>query len=261
MIYLKNYVLVNGLLWLGGIVSYMTYMSAPFPLTLVGLTYAKQWILVTLIATSTRHIPYSRGSAEMRDSTHDMFYLAKISLFDSLVLALLLHQTVERGLMDEIVWFIPKSFVYEILFDFFHYWNHRFIHSSSILYTFIHAQHHAQIYIDPYKAMYQSFADLALTNCLPLYLASVCIPVSPFFLFVFFWYKAFIEISGHIGKPIRATCFPQCMVLPRMLGIALYAQDHEYHHVRPTTNFAKRFALWDIVFQTYVAGRAYVEER
>jgi sterol desaturase/sphingolipid hydroxylase (fatty acid hydroxylase superfamily) len=187
----------------------------------------------------------------MRDNTRDYFYLTKISLFDSLSLLLLLRQSVAVDPLDEIIWFIPTSFLYEVIFDFFHYWIHRIIHSSPNLYLKIHAEHHAQIYIDPSKAFYQSLADLVFTNLLPLSIATYCVPVSPLFLFVFFWYKTFIEISGHIGKPIRATCFPQCMALPRLLGIALHAQDHEYHHIRPTTNFAKRFALWDILFQTY----------
>ena len=249
MIYLKNYVLVNGFLWLGGTLTYTAYNLTQFPQLLLCATFIKNVVIARFIMASRSDLSYTRGGE--RDSSHDYLYLTKVSIFDSFSLMLLLPQTVDSALLYDIFTFIPKSFVYEILFDFCHYWMHRFIHGSPRLYGMIHATHHAQIYIDPYKAFYQSFPDLLLTNLVPLFIATYCVPVSPHFLFVFFWYKTFIEVAGHIGKPIRATSFPQCILLPRLLGIALHAEDHEYHHLRPNKNFAKRFALWDRVFQTY----------
>ena len=64
-------------------------------------------------------------------------------------------------------------------------------------------------------------------------------------------YKAYVEAAGHAGCESRATSFPQCVWLPRWLGIALRTADHDAHHGAAAVNFAKRFTLWDRVFGTY----------
>ena len=64
-------------------------------------------------------------------------------------------------------------------------------------------------------------------------------------------YKAYVEAAGHAGCESRATSFPQCVWLPRYLGIALRTADHDAHHGAAAVNFAKRFTLWDRVFGTY----------
>ena len=58
-------------------------------------------------------------------------------------------------------------------------------------------------------------------------------------------------VAGHCGCHSDATSFPQCVWLPRLLGIALTTRDHDAHHTRPKAcNFAKRFTLWDRAFGT-----------
>lgn len=64
-------------------------------------------------------------------------------------------------------------------------------------------------------------------------------------------YKIFIEISGHSGKKIKATSFPQFMWLPKIFDIELRTEDHDLHHTLNNCNYSKRFKLWDKIFSTY----------
>lgn len=250
-IYFRNYAAINGFLWIGGTLSYIFYTTVPKLWILFVMTYMKNTLIAEFLKSTKPEIPHTRHGS--RSIAEDAFYLAKISIFDTASLWLLTNCfAAANSVSQEIILFIPKSFLYEIIFDFFHYWAHRTTHAIPVIYRAFHAEHHAQILLDPYKAYYQSYPDLIITNFLPLVAATKLIPVSPFFLFVFFWYKTFTEASGHIGKSLKATCFPQCMWLPRFLGIALHADDHELHHTHPRRNFGKRFALWDRVFGTWM---------
>ena len=64
-------------------------------------------------------------------------------------------------------------------------------------------------------------------------------------------YKAYVEAAGHAGRASRATSFPQCVWLPRLLGVELRTADHDAHHLDGRRNFAKRFSLWDRAFGTF----------
>ena len=67
-------------------------------------------------------------------------------------------------------------------------------------------------------------------------------------------YKNFVEISGHCGKQLHPTSsFSQCMWVPKMMNIELYAEDHDLHHSLHNCNYAKRFSLWDKLFWTYTS--------
>ena len=246
---------MNGMLWMGGVLSYAIYTTFPNVWILFAMTYLKNTGLAEFLKAAKPEVPYTRLGN--RSTAEDAFYLAKVSAFDTASLWFLTHLSSPEStpIVQEILLFIPKSFAYEIIFDFFHYWAHRATHAIPALYRVMHAEHHAQTLLDPYKAYYQSIPDLVATNFLPLVAATTLIPVSPRFLFVFFWYKTFTEASGHIGKSFRATCFPQCMWLPRALGIALHAEEHELHHTHPHRNFSKRFVLWDRVFRTWAPPR------
>jgi sterol desaturase/sphingolipid hydroxylase (fatty acid hydroxylase superfamily) len=75
---------------------------------------------------------------------------------------------------DSILWkytdlfyFIPNSFLFELIFDFFHYWTHRGIHEIPFLYKHIHKTHHTYSYPNVFIAYYQHPFDLILTNLLP----------------------------------------------------------------------------------------------
>lgn len=150
--------------------------------------------------------------------------------------------------------FVPLSFAFEIAFDFFHYWTHRSLHWSGLPW---HKTHHTHVHLAPAIAFYQDWTDLLLTNVLPFFIAEQMIrvvwgPLSAMELALLLTYKIFLEIAGHTGRKTAPTSsFPQCVWLPRALGIELYAEDHALHHMKPGWNFAKRFTLWDKVFGTY----------
>ena len=69
-------------------------------------------------------------------------------------------------------------------------------------------------------------------------------------------YKQYTELAGHSGKLLSpASSFPQCIWLPRLLNIELYAESHDMHHKVSNCNYAKRFSLWDNIFGTYVTPK------
>lgn len=86
---------------------------------------------------------------------------------------------------------------------------------------------------------------------IPLIFSTSLLPTTNYFIFVFFWYKTFLEISGHLGKENKGLSFPQFVWIPKYFGISLQSKNHNYHHIKPMKNFGKRFAIWDKVFGTF----------
>jgi len=149
--------------------------------------------------------------------------------------------------------FIPRSFIFELIFDFFHYWTHRFGHSHPLIYKYIHKGHHNSPYINAYDTFHHTIPDILLTNALPILLTMYLFPVSRFTLTLLFWFKTIVEVSGHTSKD--TTCsFIQFIYLPKFLNIDMYTRDHGLHHYNPRVNFSKRFSVWDKVFGTFKSG-------
>jgi Delta7-sterol 5-desaturase len=149
------------------------------------------------------------------------------------------------------IMFIPISFAYELIFDFFHYWLHRLEHNS-LIYKHTHKLHHAYQYtLVQFTHCHHPF-DLIISNVIPHLIAFNLIPrVSKFTYSALLIYKLFVEISGHTGKQLNTSSFPQCIWLPKFFGIELMTKDHDNHHIHSICNYAKRFSLWDKVFGTY----------
>lgn len=155
--------------------------------------------------------------------------------------------------------FIAVSFVLEVIFDFFHYWSHRFLHEKPALYRSLHSNHHHNSNPTVYHTFNDSVFGTVLTNTVPHLLALLIFmiifrrPVCHFEHSLLLVYKTFVEVSGHSGKDLgKASSFPQFKWLPVMLGIELYTCDHHSHHRNSKKNFSKRFVLWDKVFGTYL---------
>jgi sterol desaturase/sphingolipid hydroxylase (fatty acid hydroxylase superfamily) len=149
--------------------------------------------------------------------------------------------------------FIPMSFAFNIIFDFFFYWAHRILHRAHLPW---HKQHHHHIHLKPAITFYQDPVDILLTISIPFvtttYIIESVYPLSSFEIALLVTYKIFVELSGHSGhisKP--ASSFPQCFWLPKILNIELYSEDHNLHHTKPDCNFSKQFSLWDKVFGTF----------
>jgi sterol desaturase/sphingolipid hydroxylase (fatty acid hydroxylase superfamily) len=151
----------------------------------------------------------------------------------------------------EIAFFIPTSFLFEIIFDFFHYFAHRLLHHSMI-YKYVHKMHHKFKHPSVITTFYQDPADLIITNSIPTMLALSFISHTNFQYHLITIYKTFVEISGHSGKHSYPTCsFTQCIWIPKSIGIELYTENHDLHHSENNCNYGKRFSLWDKIFGTY----------
>ncbi|KAJ8604962.1 hypothetical protein CTAYLR_006890 [Chrysophaeum taylorii] len=155
--------------------------------------------------------------------------------------------------------FLYVSFGFEVIFDLFHYWTHRACHSHPWLvkYHAVHHRHHAGL--EPASTYDQAALDVFVCNALPAMAALGVIvravgPLSRRDWSLLWTYKSYVEVAGHAGVHSRATSFPQCVWLPRVLGIALRTVDHDLHHSSRgrSGNYAKRFTLWDKLFGTYL---------
>lgn len=156
--------------------------------------------------------------------------------------------------IENAIYFVPFTFYYEVVFDFFHYWSHRFIHTNKYLYKKIHKHHHAYNHPIPIITFYQEPLDLIITNSIPtVFTLALCSKMSLFEFNLIQMYKSYIEIGGHCGREVFPTSsFVQFIWLPRYFGIELYSEDHDFHHSHNNCNYSKRFSLWDKVFGTYV---------
>ena len=153
----------------------------------------------------------------------------------------------------DLILFIPLSFIFEIIFDFFHYWSHRVLHNK-LLFKYFHKKHHKFIHPKTITTYYQDPIDLLLTNNIPTILGSIVLINRSIFLYhLVSVYKSFVEIGGHGGKKCSpSSSFTQFIWLPKKLNIELYTEDHDYHHQNGKCNYSKRFSLWDKLFGTYI---------
>lgn len=152
--------------------------------------------------------------------------------------------------------FIGKSFLFELTFDFLHYWTHRIFHSNKYIYIYIHKKHHKYPHPTPFTTFYMSIPDILLGYSLPLIISSYLLKSLTTFTYFDFTlictYLTYQEIGGHIGKKMYPTSsFPQFIWFPKLFGIELYTEEHDLHHQKLHCNFSKRFSLWDKAFNTY----------
>jgi len=183
-------------------------------------------------------------------------YLLSSTIIESITNLLLEHYFFYDN-SNDILYFIPISFGFELLFDFFHYWSHIILHSNKYLYQLIHKHHHKFSHPIPLITFYQHPLDLIISNSIPSFLSFFIINklfrinISELLFKLIMTYKSFIEISGHCGKETKTSSFPQCIWLPRYLNIELYAKNHDLHHTSNNCNYSKRFSIWDKCFGTY----------
>jgi sterol desaturase/sphingolipid hydroxylase (fatty acid hydroxylase superfamily) len=154
--------------------------------------------------------------------------------------------------------FIAKSFIFELIFDLFHYCAHRIFHAYPFLYRNIHKKHHEIVHPSAGTTFHMSIVDLLLGYSLPLLLCTQILNMSNYMSFsclefnLMTVYLTYQEVGGHMGKYMSPTSsFPQCIWLPKLLGIELYTEDHDLHHTKVKYNFSKRFKIWDRIFNTY----------
>jgi sterol desaturase/sphingolipid hydroxylase (fatty acid hydroxylase superfamily) len=232
------------------------YKLVPYQIILL----LKNYTIMKIIEYGTKHKPDINENNKPEETYSGEFH---VNVFNSTcieTLTLLFVQyyyfttPIHFNIINDLLLFIPISFMFEVIFDFFHYVNHRVIHSHPILYKYIHKKHHKFSHPTPIITFYQEQLDLVLTNSIPTILTLCIIPKITYFQYILILlYKTFIEISGHCGKKLYPTSsFIQFMWLPKLLCIELYTEDHDNHHSKNNCNYSKRFSLWDKTFDTYI---------
>jgi len=233
--------------------AFLESVNYNFTLTIVSV-YFKDFLIVEALnglVSQRRYIFYNDIPRLQEFDTQDFvstYGVEALSFVGALAMA---PPTTSPAL--EYLLFIPNSFVFELLFDFFHYWTHRFGHSHPLIYKHIHKLHHSDPLVNAYNTFHHTFADIVLTNAVPILLTSYLFPLPRFTLTLLFWFKTIVEVSGHTGKDTTSS-FLQFIYLPRLFGIELYSRDHGLHHYNPNFNFSKRFSIWDKVFGTFKPG-------
>ena len=174
---------------------------------------------------------------------------------------------------DDISWvmqhlnFAWKSFLFEIVFDFGHYWIHRACHMNKFLYKWVHSDHHDHETPGVLTTFKQSPLEYAIANGLPQVLAFgvTGFKWTHFELQLLFAYKSLVEIGGHeprmyVEGAKMPIWFPQFPFLPDFY-LRLSADDHQIHHSKYQVNFSKRFRIWDVVFGTYSSREGMAKTR
>ncbi|KAJ0397976.1 hypothetical protein P43SY_003884 [Pythium insidiosum] len=116
--------------------------------------------------------------------------------------------------ISEYLVFVPKSLIFEIIFDFFHFAAHWTCHQISWLYQHVHKRHHWHLHPCALSTYEQDGFDLILTNVLPFIAASRLSPaLSPLALHLMFAYKTYVEVAGHSGLEIKGFSFPQLPIV------------------------------------------------
>jgi sterol desaturase/sphingolipid hydroxylase (fatty acid hydroxylase superfamily) len=248
----KWFIIINGFIISAGSLQYLVFMYYGYSLINIFIsTIIKLLIIINILNTMTHDKNYVTPGKRTR-SFH-MIDFINTSLVETLSFAIVIYyySTTNFTIIHDLILFIPRSFAFELILDFCHYWTHRILHTYPTLYTIIHKKHHEDHLINVNTSYNHTVADYLITNTMPLIISAYFVPSTVYFYNLVFWYKSFVEFSGHTGKPNSAGSFPQFIWIPKMLGIQLYSNDHNTHHTNPQYNFSKRFSIWDKLFGTF----------
>ena len=251
---LQNFFILNSSLLLLGYVQYNILSIYNNILVIFCIFIGRNYILLNGIDYFTKNKPsISNEIIEFQNDFH--IHVITTTAVESITHLFIKNIYFNKNINNNLFSFIWLSFLFEIIFDFFHYFTHRLLHNK-YLYIYLHKKHHTFKHPISILAFYQEPLDLFITNSIPTILALLIISYMSYISYLQFnfiiIYKIFIEISGHSGKISYPTCsFPQFIWLPKLLNIELYTEDHDLHHSLNNCNYAKRFSLWDKIFNTY----------
>jgi lathosterol oxidase len=251
---LKNFIITNGFLISLGFFQYKIISLDSYLFSFI-VFIIRNFLLINVldyitnkkqIINKTNILPQESYKGEFT------FYVIKSTFIETLTFFLIKNTFISYNYYYlDIVLFPFISFLYEIIFDLFHYWTHRISHHR-YLYRIGHKTHHKFPHPISILAYYHKPLDLLITNTIPCILTMYLLPkISLFMYSLILIYKTFIEISGHCGKHLSTGSFVQFIWLAKLLKIELYVDDHDLHHSQNNCNYAKRFSLWDKFFGTY----------
>lgn len=264
---LFNYFLINGFLFFMSYINYIIFKNYYY------LSYfnnlLRTYIMVYLLDYRTKNNPFikkpqtiTEDSSTEDNNLENHLSLLQITVINTIQTHLIYthYLIINDTYLFDIITFIPISFAYEIIFDFFHYCSHRICHTNKFLYQNIHKKHHKKYNLTSITTFYQNPLDVILTSTFPeiitiFILQSIFFKFSLFQYILFLNYKTFIEISGHCGKKTKGCGFVQFIWLPKFFNIELITEDHDLHHTMLTCNYSKRFVIWDKLFGTYVESK------
>lgn len=257
-----KYILTNGLMMFFSVIHYLILTKCNFIIRL--LSFILKNVLIVgiinyILKIYRKHHNIIDIDEPVESYKHEFkFNLIRVSCLEYFVYEIIYYMfpfTIFSW--HDLIYFIPLSFLYEVIFDFFHYWAHRLTHSIPYIYQNTHKLHHRNIALSPVITFVQEPLDLVLTNFFPIFSTLVIfytlqINISLFTYVCIMMYKSYVEISGHGPMENTKSCaFPQFIWFPKMLGIELYARNHNKHHTYQHCNYSKRFSLWDKVFGTW----------
>ena len=254
---LKIFITLNSLLCISTYMEYLIDNSLYFIITF-NTILLKNYFFIGINDYNLENKMYIQANKRTKPiesfyKEFDMFVLSSafIETFTSLIVKSYIIEN-KTDIFNDLIYFIPISFYYEIIFDFFHYITHYISHSKYI-YPYTHKLHHKHKYPIPILTFYHHPLDLIITNMIPnLITIYLCFSnISLFQYKLISTYKTFIEISGHSGKQYNGSSFIQFFWLPKFFNIHLKTEDHDLHHSANNCNYGKRFTLYDKIFGTY----------
>lgn len=248
----KNCFTINGIC---GILSYGTYICSNYFNNFFAMFCGesiKTFFLLTFMDKYAAKPFISDKNSENKESfQHELTLLTTSTIFVKTLTHWVLWQYLEHD-TTSLIWFIPTSFMFELTFDFAHYWMHRAAHSHSFIYKNVHKKHHKYSSPSAITSFYMHPVDVVLSYSAPLVFTMMIFNVDKLNFALITTYLTYQEIGGHLGKKMSPTSsFAQCVWLPRMFDIELYTEEHDLHHKKSNCNYSKRFKIWDKLFKTY----------
>lgn len=248
------FTIINSFLICSSLFLYWSSIIYDNYLYLYFLYLSKTYALLTMTKYSQKNKAYITPREENYEICSILNVFSSIFIETSThVIAPYFIEFTDRKIIYDLLLFVPISFIFEVIYDFMHYWIHRLFHYNKLLYKYIHKKHHIKTnttYLDTY---YQNPIDVILSNSIPFCLTLYILGNVSYFQFILLVvYKTAVEIAGHTGKKTFPTSsFPQFPWLVKYLGIELYTEDHDLHHRYTNCNFSKRLSFWDKIFGTY----------
>jgi sterol desaturase/sphingolipid hydroxylase (fatty acid hydroxylase superfamily) len=215
------------------------------------LHLSKTFIIMTFIAYVQRNKQYITPRSQQYSTTSILIFLLTMFIEAYTYHIILISHNFNDTYTYDLLTFIPISFLFELVYDFIHYWIHRISHTNKFLYTHFHQHHHSKTTVTLMDTYYQHPIDFILSNSIPLLITISVINMSRYQFAMMMTFKTIVEVSGHTGKNINQKSFPQFPWIPAYFDISLCTHDHDIHHRYFNYNFSKRFSIWDKIFGTY----------
>ncbi len=149
------------------------------------------------------------------------------------------------NISDFPLWYLPLSvFFFLVLHDFYYYWLHKWMHSSSWMRPF-HMEHHKSVN----TSVFTSFSFHPLESFLQAVIVPILlmiVPMHPIALVATLMIMTFSAIINHGGVEI----YPMKKGWKGLHHFIIGATHHDIHHRNSKKNFGLYFTFWDRIMKT-----------